>query len=324
VRGQEARIASGLLDLDHLRFVSVFAGTTQEGFRIEARVDLKEGHRNLVYGLIRTAPCGRESLQYVPGGAAAVALLGLNPPDMAVAGRATATGPADFVTAMDIGREFFANLREAALFVSPATGNREVGGPPIPDVGLVLVAKDPARSQALWSQLLSLPAMFLPPTAGGVSEVNIDGSPATEYRFPNAPPIVLARVQDRAVVVGTRAAVAAAIKTGSGRGAITEDLGFKPLLERLTPDTSKAILVHAGRAADTAAGLARGHEAEGLRLASSILSNLRVCLVTDEKPTQFTVWLEAAGLPNVPEAIRKFAAAKQVHRKQAEADCKTP
>lgn len=322
-RGQEAWIASGVLDLDHLRSVSVSIGATPEGLQLQARVDLMEGHHNLIYGLIRTAPCGRESLEHVPGGAAAVALLGLNPPDAVTPIQATATRPAEYVTAMDIGREFFANLREAALFVSPVS-KPQPSGPPIPDIGLVLIAKDPARSQALWSQLLSLPSMFLPAAAGGVSEVDLEGSRATEYRFPNAPPVLLARVQDHAIVIGTRGAVTAAVKAGPGRGAITEDAGFKPLLARLTPNTSKAILIHAGRSAETAASLAKRQEAKGLSLAAAILSNLRVCLVTDEKPTQFTVRVEATGLPNVPDAVRKLTAARQMHQKQVEAARKEP
>jgi hypothetical protein len=51
-----------------------------------------------------------------------------------------------------------------------------------------------------------------------------------------------------------------------------------------------------------------------LGLAASILANLRVAVVTDEKPTQFTLRVEATGLPNVPEAVRKFAAAKHSMR----------
>lgn len=314
VHGDEAAIAAGVLDLDHLKAISAFVRASNEGLEVQARLDLKAGHRNLAYALIRTAPCERTALEYVPGGAAAVALLGLNPARPVGADRERPGGTADFVTAMDIGREFFANLQEAAVFVTPRAAEGQTAGPPIPEVGMVLVARDVDRSEALWSQLLALPALFLPPPAGGVSQVTIEGTQATEYRYPNAPPIVLARVKDRAVVIGTHGAVKSAVGCATNGNVITRDSGFKPLLARLTPSTSKAILVHVGRAAETAAGVARGREAEHLKLAASILRELRVAVVTDEQPMQFTLRAEATGLPNIPDAIRKFAAARHPAR----------
>jgi hypothetical protein len=270
-----------------------------------------EGHHHLAYALIRTAPCGRSSLEYIPAGVAGVALIGLNPANVG-SSVSPASEAGQYVTAMDIGRELFANLDEAALFVAPTAASAERhAGPPIPDVGVVLVAKDVQRSEALWSQLLALPALFMPAPAGGVNQVTIEGTAATEYRYPNAPPILLARVKDRAVVIGTAGATASAIRAAAEGKTIAQDAGFKPLLDRLTPSTSKAILVHAGRAAETAAGLARGNEAEELKFFASVLTNLRIALLTDEKPTQFTLRAEATGLPNMPEAFLRFAEARR-------------
>jgi hypothetical protein len=62
---------------------------------------------------------------------------------------------------------------------------------------------------------------------------------------------------------------------------------------------------------DRGAGVARGREAEHLKLAASILSELRVAIVTDEKPMQFHSPGGSDGvLPSIPEAVRKFAAAQ--------------
>ena len=310
LHGQEGQVARAVLDLNHIRSVSVVVRTTAEGLSLEARLDLMEGHENLLYGLIRTAPCNRQSLQYVPGGAAAVMLLGLNPAGPATADREGSRGIREPLSLMDIGREFFDNLEEIAVFVAPSVAKADASCPPIPDIGLVLVAKDAARSQALWTQLLSLPTTFVPGAAMS-GDTDVEGAKGTEYRFPNVPPIALVRAQDRAIVIGTRNAAGAAIRARSDKGSIVGDAGFKPLLDRLTPTSSKAVLVHTGRVAQTAAVLAHGREAEHLRLVGSVLDDVRICLVTDEAPTRFTIRAEVAGLPNVPEAVRKLAQVRQ-------------
>lgn len=323
IRGQEAMMAQALLDLDHIQAVSVAARTSNEGLEFKARLDLMQGHRNLVYGMIRTAPFSRRSLENVPAGAAAVVLIGLNPPTSPGSAASTAQAANEFPTAMDIGREFFANVEEIAVFVTPPAPGGSTAGMPIPDIGLVLVAKDAAKSQAVWGQLLALPSMFMPGQATA-SETTIAGRKATEYRFPDVPPIVLVQAQERAIVIGTPGAATAAAQTTAEKGSILGDAGFKPLLDRLTPSSSKAVLVHAGRATEMAAGFAHGPEQQQFRLAASILNNLRIALVTDEQPTQFSVRGELTGLPNVPDAVRKLAAlmqpaARVTHRSEATA-----
>lgn len=306
LQGFEAQMAAGFFDIDHLKSVSVAARATEDGISFQARLDLMEGHQNLAYGMIRTAPCSRTSLGFVPSGVSGVALLGLNPPSSRASTSETPSAT-EGVSAMDIGREIFANLEEAAVFVAPV--GKSAAGPermPIPDVGLVLIARNPAKSEALWSQLLSLPAKFAPQMGASAGETTVEGVAAHEYRFPQAPPVVLARVQDRAVVIGTRGAVTAAIQAGSSQDSIVNDPGFKPIVSRLSPSTSKAIMVHVGRALETAASMAPDREAEKFKVVASMLTDLRVCVVTEEKPTQFSVRAEATGLPNVPETIRKI------------------
>lgn len=305
VHGHEARIMQALVDLDHIDSLSAAVRTTEDGLAVQAQLDLMDGHRNLLYGLIRTTPCQRHSLEHVPGGSAAVVLLGLNPAAGDVPAGESLSADPDFITAMDIGREFFANLEEIAVFVSPCAEPRDYAGPPIPDVGVVLIAKDATRSEALWRQLLSLPARLVPDASA--READIEGVQGQEFRFPDAPPVMLVRSRDRAVLIGTRGAVGAAIRAGRGADSLVQDAGFRPLLDRLTPTSSKAVLVHVGRVAELASTMAPGREAEHLRLAASLLANLRIGAVTDEAPTRFTVRLEASGLPNVPEAVQKLA-----------------
>ena len=134
--------------------VSAVMGTTENGVHAEASVSLSPGHNSLAYGLVRTAPLTGRSLEYVPGGVAVVALLGLDPAGETAPG----SGPgAPSLSAMDLGREVFGNIEELALFVLPPGREGGAARPPIPEIGLVVVVKDPAKSEALWTwQSLSL------------------------------------------------------------------------------------------------------------------------------------------------------------------------
>jgi hypothetical protein len=299
LKGEEERIANVLLDLEHLRSISAVARTTSEGLELQARMELLDGHHNLAYGLIRTAPFSRDSLAHVPRGVAAVAVLGLNPPVEARTA-AAAESPTPVLSAMDIGRELFANLREVAVFVGPGEAGK------IPEFGLVLVAQDPAKSRALWKQLLALPAL-LAPGAGGLEDLTIEGHAATGFQFPDTPPVVLVEGREKTILIGTRGAVTAAIKTTDEQDAVSRDEAFKGMLGQLTPNSSKAVMIHVGRLAAMGAKLAHGHDARHLMLISSVLGDLSAIAVTDEQPTALTVRARFTGLPDLPRAIRTFS-----------------
>jgi hypothetical protein len=293
LRGQEAMMAQMLLDLAHLESASAALGTSDKGIHAQAKVVMAPGHRNLAYAMVRTAPVSKKSLTHVPAGAAAVAVLGLNSPGAWVA---RAEGETPSLTAMDIGREVFANVEEISLFVLPAQRGDSPG--PIPEIGMVAAVKDPAKSEALWDQLLSLAAMFGPQVAQPPVEVEVEGRKAKEYRFQGAPPIVVARLADGAMAAGTRGAVSAAVRA-EGAYAITGDPQFKPLLDGLKPESSKAVLVHVGRAIGIAAATP-GAPAEAQQIAA-LLSDLKAMVLTHEGPNEFVIRAAATGLPNVPD-----------------------
>lgn len=298
LRGEEAMIANAVLDLDHLQSASFAIGPTEHGLAVQVKVELDEGHHNLAYGLVRTAPLSRRALRHVPTGIAGLALVGLNPPSET---RPVAdAGAEQYVAALDLGREFFSNIEEVGLFVLPrAEGG--TGGMPIPDIGLVVAVKDAAKSQALWNQLLMLPTFAFPELPPS-SDVEIGGLAGREFRYPEAPPIQLVRLGDDGLIVGTRGAVAAAATAENSGSSVTEDAGFEPLLAQLTPSSSKAILVDVGRAIETAAAV-HPREADDLRMVASLVGNLRISLVTDEQPTSLAVRLAATSLPDVQRLI---------------------
>jgi hypothetical protein len=239
-------------------------------------------------------------------------LLGLNP----AGGQPGAVGGDPSFAAMDLGREVFGNLEEVALFVLPSEGPGSGAGPPIPEVGLVMAVHDAAKSETLWTQLLSLPALFGLPGAPAPRELTIEGQAARVYAFPEAPPIALVRLGDRVLVAGTQPAVAAAVRADAAKQGIRQDASFQPLLDRLEPTTSKAILLDPARIVQAAAGASPGSGyAEEVRMAASLLRGLKVSAVTEEGPTQFSMRIEATGLPNVPRLIKAMAPVMMEHER---------
>jgi hypothetical protein len=296
----DLRFTRVLLDLEHLKSLTASVGTTDTGVHAEIRLDLAEGHRSLPYALVHTAPLSRRSLECVPAGIAGLALVGLNP---ARQGPAAERGESQTLSAMDLGREVFENIEELALFVLPATA-AVVEHSPIPEMGLVISSRDPQKSEALWTQLLTLPAALAAPHVQGPFDVTLDGHAGKEYRFRDAPAVVLVRLADRGVIVGTRAAVSAAVAACRNGESLSRDAAFQPLLEELTPTSSKAILVDVARAVGVAASSARGRQAEDFQTAERLLEGLRVSLVADEGPNTLAVRLQASGLPDVPTIVR--------------------
>lgn len=298
-RGRESMIARTALDLDHLDNLSASLRTTDSNVELDVRLNLKDGHQNILYGLVRTAPMTRQSLERVPAGSAAVAVLGLNPAASSTAAHGAAAGA---ISVMDLGRELFGNIVEASIFVLPSQATR--GRVAIPEIGVVFAVRDPDKSEALWTQMLALPAMMGAPAVGPPREISIEGQAATEYRFPDAPPIVVAKAGDRTMVAGTSGAVASAL---SGKS-ITSDPVFRPLLDTLTSSSSKAVFVHAARVLDVVASVNPRAQRE-LNQVAPFVGNLSAMLVTEEQPNALIVRAELTGLPDVPKIVRQIAQA---------------
>jgi hypothetical protein len=265
------------------------------------------GHHNLPYNLIRTAPFTRRSLASVPSGAAAVVLLGLNPATPTPAANSTAKPDAPVeVTGMDLGREIFANVEEVAIFVLPTAAEHAGPHAHVPEMAAVFAVKDAAKSEAIWNQILAIAALV------GVRDTNphdvtIDGKRGEQYQFHGMPPIVVIRAADRALIVGTTGAAAAALHASGGKESILSDDAYRKLLTQLTPTSSKAVLVDAGRAVQIAGALHGGGNSSEMAMAAVACKDLRLLIVTDEAPNCFTVNIEATGLPNVPSVIKMVA-----------------
>ncbi len=177
-----AAIARVVLDLDHLQSLTAAVSTNDQGLRVRLHAGMDEDHKSLAYGLIRTVPLSREALQHVPASAAIVAGIGMNPkllPAAAIVGSVTGQ---QHLTALDVGREIFANIQEVGVFILPSVveTNDE-----IPNFGLVIASNDADKSAALWNQLLSLPAELHVDDGSAIEEIEIVGTACGKYSFPD-------------------------------------------------------------------------------------------------------------------------------------------
>ncbi|MEX2120680.1 MAG: hypothetical protein WD847_13895 [Pirellulales bacterium] len=303
LRGEEAAVARALLDLERLESLTAVLRTNQQGIELEVALAMGDDHRNLLYSLVRTAPLTRATLGHVPSGAVAVAVLGLNPQAQ------PAIGPADGghaqPSAMDVGRELFSNIQEIALFVLPPSGQTSARNQ-IPEIAAVIASNDTLRSEALWNQLLSLPALLGPTVAQPPAEIMVDGQAGRQYTFRDAPPIALVRVSDRAVVAGTLGAVEAAVNAGDTDQTIAADQRFQAALDQLGPDTSKAVFVNGGRALEMAAA---GGPPELMQM-SPYAKDLTLLVVTQESPARLVLRGSISGLPRVAELLKAFRASE--------------
>ncbi len=299
LQGRDMAMVRALLDLEHFESLVVKLTTTEQGISLTAQMNLMPGHKNMIYALIRTAPMTKRSLDRVPGGAAAVLTVGLNPPGPA-APTVTNSDGTPSISLMDVGREIFGNIDELSVFAMAPEGE---GRQPFPEVGAVIAVKDPEKSEALWNQILSLAMLFGARHAQEPAEVDVEGTPGKTYHLDGMPPIVVVRT-GKELVLGTPTAVAAAVRTGSEGKSIADDPAFAPLLSKLTPDSSKALLVDVGRAVPVVAALSGDSDDEDMRMIAALLADMKVSVVTDEAPNCLTIRAELTGLPKFRDVVQ--------------------
>ncbi|MEM9659347.1 MAG: hypothetical protein AAF961_13400, partial [Planctomycetota bacterium] len=296
LHGEELLIAQTVLNLRQVEYASFSAGANESGLTAETVVRFTPDHQHLLYGLIRTASISPDAWALAPKNAAAVLAVGLNPPSANESGETTERPQS--IALMDFGREIFANLESATMFVVPGKG-------PMPDVGLALKARDAEKSQRLWNELLSLPSRLgvLPPTAAGQTE--IAGYEASIYRFPDAPPIVVVAAGEGALLCGAAGAVEASLTAIDSEDAVNGHPVLGSMIEKTGVATSKALYVSAAgvlRCATQTMGSRGRREAEAI---APILKDTVAGFTVDEGPDELRIRFEVAGVPRVADVLRE-------------------
>ena len=299
---RETAIARMVLDASHLKHITASLSSTDNGVRLKTQVAMDDNHNSLAYGLIKTVPLSQKALKNVPAGSAVVVGMGLNP-KLILAADAVQDKR---ITGLDIGRELFANIEEIALFVLPSVSaqNDEV-----PNIGLVVSSNDTNKSEKLWNQLLSLPAMANIQEGPSASDVDVAGVKARQYVFPgdDVPTILIARLSEDSLIAGTHAAVKHAIESNRSGNLLASDSSATPLMNRVSSETAKAAFVHIGRCLNLASKMARGNEARQMQMVSHVIEDLNLTLTIEEAPADLNVEINATGLPQFENIVRTLA-----------------
>ncbi|MCP4247896.1 MAG: hypothetical protein GY778_12680 [bacterium] len=300
---QALGMAQGLMDVGHWKSLCASIGSTDAGLHADFTLTLEDGHSNIVYNLIRTPPMSGKSFQAVPAGAAVVVGIGINP----AATRQDTDGTGNkadtlrYVTGLDLGRELFANIEEIAAFCIP--GQRS-GGPPIPDAGLVITAADPAKSQQLWDQLLTIPSLIMGQQLPEPMVKTIAGQPVKVYPMPEGINVHVVRLEHSLLVTPTERAAAASIEALRSGKSILTDPGVKTATDRISADTSILAMAHAGRCAQMAAQFCPPGDLDEVQMMGAICGNTIATVIADESPTRLHISANLTGLPKVKDVVK--------------------
>lgn len=304
-------MASALLDLKSLRAVQGRFGINDDGCSLEISLHLDKGHRNLVYNFLRFPAIDRRTLQRIPEGTAAFFAGALNEAESrhggAASGKEDAGAPV--VTALDFGREIFANLVGYAFFVLPSAESGDKNnqrGFIMPDVGAVLTVNDPAKSQALWTQILGLASMA---TGTGVMEGSaseIDGVKVRSYRFPEGITIHFAAVGNDILVSPSKSVIARCLATKKGGKSVLEDAALSKSMARVTNDSVLAVVAHPGRCLEIAKRYMNGRDREEIARFEGLLKDVAATLVVEHSDEMLRFSTTVTGLPNVSGLVTEM------------------
>ncbi len=298
--GHDMALADALMDLDSLQSLVGQIRVSDDGVALELALRMDEGHRSLVYNLMRTPAFSKDTLKCVPSGAAAFAVGALNEaPSRFGGGSATDSDAAQVVTLLDIGREVFANITSFSLFVLPADDGAAADSHMIPDVGLVLTVNDPSKSEALWTQMLGVASL-----ASGVGAIEgetttINGVAVRRFEFPEHVTVYYATVGQDVLIGGSQSAIGRSIDAKQGGRSVLDDDGFARRIAALSPSTTKGLFVHAGRCAEIArVYMPPGDAAEVSKLLDALSETVfSVSVEHSDQVLKFST--QVTGMPNI-------------------------
>lgn len=295
---QEYYLTQAVTDIESIRWAAFSLGTCEQGLSGSFQVRLAEKNRALAYHLLRTPGVGPDVLKLVPNGAAGFLAFGLNE------GEASARDPQrdaamQYVTGLDIGREIFSNIQEVAAFV--LAGEPGMG---VPEAGIVLKVANPAKSRALWGQMLGIGATLLHMDPNPVQTREVEGHEVQVYALPENLQLCFAALPDRVVLASTTGAVAGAIRAADGRGSAQDDPAFRKPAVLLGPHSSKILVVHAGRVFSMAQPFMGIPDWQARQIAA-VIQDVTLSMFTDETPTALRGSI-LLGVPNVGPMIQEL------------------
>ncbi len=301
-QGHEVALVEALVDPDSLQSLIGQIRVGDDGIGLELALRMDEGHRSLVYNLLRTPAINKETLKCVPADAAAFMVGALNEASSRYQGGATDSGGSPVVTLLDIGREVFANVTSFSIFVLPPERG-PASMPVFPDAGLVLTVNDAAKSEALWTQMLGIASLA---TGGGAIEgasTEISGVAVRRFEFPEGVTVYYATVGNDVLIGGSASAIERSIDAKRKGRSVLNDDRFSRRMADLSPSTTKGVFVHAGRCAAIAKAYMPASETAELSKMLEALSETVVSLSVEHSDQVLRFSAKVTGVPDISDVL---------------------
>ena len=308
---REAAMAQALLDLDSMKSLTGRIGIADDGVGGEFALNLDENHRSMVFNLLRTPFVGRDVLEYIPEGVAAFMVGALNEAPSRYSAGKSSPNEAPTLTFLDFGREIFANIVGFSVFALPPDGSESNDGPPIPDIAAVMTVMDPSKSEALWTSILGVAAMFTGAETTEGSPIEIAGVRVRTYELQGVGQVYFGMQDNAVLVASTKTAMSQAIHAKRSKRCVIGDSAFAKSIKRISSETTKATFIHAGRTARIVKRFMSEGEAKEIQPFLGLLAKTVVSLVVDHSGESFRLSGRISGIPRIGPMVSQFVAAQR-------------
>lgn len=315
----DAAMAMNFVDIDSLRSLSGRIGVGSQGLGLDVALTLADGHRNLLFNLLRTPAVSQDTLALVPDGAAFFYATSFN--EAAPVAPVGGTSERPIVTGMDFGREVFANLVDVVVYGLPPEGNSAQGGG-LPDLVACLRVNDASRSKALWNFVLGLASQSTGAESMEPESLKIAGVPAERYSLEGIPVYLVTRDHEM-LISPSRAALERTLKARKKGRSVMQDELFARCLETLPHESTTALVLSPGRCAAMALPFVPGGDADELRMAAQLLNETIVCVGVEHSDTRLAVSARVGHLPDVSGLVAQAIRQQHSHGQRQVAEAKS-
>jgi len=181
----------------------------------------------------------------------------------------------------------------------------------MPDVAAAISVHDPSKSRALWMQLLGVGSLASGAGAIQGPTETVEGVEVSSYRFPEHVTISFATVGNDVLIASSKSAMARSIRAKRSGKSVVDDPAFAKSLKRLSPASTKAVFLHAGRCAEMAKNFAPPSDVAEMEPFIRLLSETVASLVIDHSAGKFQIGALVSGIPEVGPVVAQLIEQEQ-------------
>jgi len=310
--------ANAIVDFNSIDDLIASYAIGESGLTYRSDVSFKDGHHCLAYDMFRTPNLSKAALEAVPSDAIAIVSMALAQADGA---QAKMVGEKiQKVTGLDIGREIFANVEQIILFAIPSDKTIISDVPFLPNIGLAVTSHNPQQTRQIITTLLGTANLMM---TGEQQAIRADASSnGYQIGIVGGQKLYCYMSQvNKTTVLSLNKDITdsciAAIKQGKS---VCNEGQLKDSISKLSPATSKLVLVNAGGAIRVATPAIIGHldnsnrekMQQALEQLAKSCSQTIVEFRTDEQLNNFTEYKTITGLPPLNEVFGPITEISQV------------